>query len=187
MPTTTESVPDQASSGPLRTLPFFLTACTISTLALLPAILAQRGVLAGPSERYMALAPFAVFSPMLAAMLVSRFEPGGRGVRAVFRPLRDWKVSPLWYVIAFAIYPLSFVLGVAVYKLAGGSGDVRWLYPPDNPERIAAMIMIPIGEEIGWRGFALPRLQRRFGPFKASLLLGLGWGLWHIPMFLAAG
>jgi membrane protease YdiL (CAAX protease family) len=164
--------------------PFFLGAWTISTLALLPAILAQRGIIAGSPERWMGLAPFAVFSPTIAAMLVSRFE--GRGIRAVFRPLRDWRARPVWYLIAFLITPLAFCLGVAVYKLAGGHGQVEWLYPPRTPDRIAALILVPIGEEIGWRGFALPRLQRRFGPLKASVLMGLGWGLWHIPMFLVA-
>ena len=173
--------------GPLNTLPFFLTAWTISTLALLPILLAQRGVIAGPAERFIGLTLFAVFSPMLAAMLVSRFERGGQGIGAVLRPLRDWRVSPMWYAIAFLISPLAFFLGVAVYKLTGGSGDVKWFYPPQTPDRIAAMIMIPIGEEIGWRGFALPRLQRRYGPLNASLTLALGWGLWHIPMFLFAG
>jgi membrane protease YdiL (CAAX protease family) len=188
MSTATESVASNSdSSRPLNTLPFFLTAWSISTLALLPAILAQRGLIAGPAEKFLGLAVFAVFSPMLAAMLVSRLEAGGRGIRAVFRPLRDWSVGPGWYLLAFVISPLAFFLGVAVYKLAGGSGDVRWFYPPQTPEAIAAMFMIPIGEEIGWRGFALPRMQQRFGPLKASLLMGLGWGLWHIPMFLIAG
>jgi membrane protease YdiL (CAAX protease family) len=169
----------------LTTLPFFLTAWTLSALALLPANLARYGVIAGPPERFAGLAVFAVFSPMLAAMLVSRFETGG--VRSVFRPLRDWRIGPMWYAIAFVIYPLAFFLGVAAYKAAGGGGDVRWFYPPQTPDRIAAMLMVPIGEELGWRGFALPRLQSRFGPLPASLLMGLGWGLWHVPMFLFAG
>jgi membrane protease YdiL (CAAX protease family) len=182
-----EPARDSAVSGSLNTLPFFLAAWTISTLALLPTIVAQRGIIAGPAERFVGLAPFAVFSPMLAAMLVSRFEAGGSGIRAVFRPLRDWSVRPAWYLLAFLSFPLTFFLGVAVYKLTGGSGEVQWFYPPQTPDRIAAMLMIPIGEEVGWRGFALPRLQQRYGPLKASLLLGLGWGLWHLPMFLMAG
>jgi membrane protease YdiL (CAAX protease family) len=173
--------------GPTRTLPFFLAAFGISALALLPTILAQRGIIPGPNDRYMALAPFAVFSPTLAAMLISRFEPGGRGIRAVFRPLREWSVSPAWYVVALLLCPVLFCVAVAVYKLAGGSGDVNWFYPPRGPEQFAALFMIPLGEEIGWRGFALPRMQRRFDPLTASLLLGVGWAFWHIPMFLMAG
>src|SRR6185369_10942642 len=110
----------------------------------------------------MVLAPIAVFSPTLAAMLVSRVE--AQGIGAVFRPLRDWRVGPAWYLIAFVLFPLAFTVGVAVYKLAGGHGDVEFFYPPRTPDRILALFMLPLGEEIGWRGFALPRLQRRFGP-----------------------
>jgi membrane protease YdiL (CAAX protease family) len=174
-------------SRPDGAWPFFVVAWTITTLALLPAILAQHQVITGPSERYLALAPFAVFSPMLAAMLVSRLEPRGEGVRAVFRPLRSVRAPISWYALAFVVSPLLFFLGVAAYKLAGGSGDVAWFYPPRTADRIAAMILVPIGEEIGWRGFALPRMQRRHGPLRASVLMGCGWGLWHVPMFLANG
>jgi membrane protease YdiL (CAAX protease family) len=79
------------------------------------------------------------------------------------------------------------VAGRAVYSLFGGGNAGPWLYPPASAERIAAMIFFSVGEEIGWRGFALPRLQERYGPLIASLILGFVWGLWHIPMFLIAG
>ncbi len=52
---------------------------------------------------------------------------------------------------------------------------------------IAGMVIAaPLGEELGWRGFALPRLQEQYGPLRGSLLLGLLWGLWHLPLFLTA-
>jgi membrane protease YdiL (CAAX protease family) len=64
----------------------------------------------------------------------------------------------------------------------------------DNPIRLFVMYAInfviiwfgggPLGEEIGWRGFALPRLQPRYGPLRGTLLLGLLWCLWHLPQFL---
>lgn len=186
-PTGAEGTSVSDGEGSMRTLPFFLAAFGISALALLPTLLAQRGVIPGPSDRYLVLTPFVVFSPTLAAMLVSRFEPGGRGIRTVFRPLLEWSVSPVWYVVALLLCPLLFILAVAVYKLAGGSGDVHWFYLPNTPARFAALFLIPLGEEIGWRGFALPRMQRRFDPLTASLLLGLGWAFWHIPMFLMSG
>jgi membrane protease YdiL (CAAX protease family) len=169
------------------TLAFFGIAWALCAASLAPAILAQLGVLPGPAEAYMALAPIAVASPTLAAMLVSRFEPGGAGALAVFRGLRDRSADPLWYAIAFLITPLALVAGVAVYRACGGAGEVAWFYPPLTPDRIAALFIVPLAEEIGWRGFALPRLNARYGLLPASLVLGLGWGVWHLPMFLAVG
>jgi uncharacterized protein len=170
-----------------RTLPFFVTAWSISALALLPALLARAGWLPGPPEKYMGLALFAVFSPTIAAMLVARFERGGAGALSVFRPLRAsaWRVGPIWYVVALGMVGVAFFAGMVVYRLAGGSGPLA--YVPHDAQHIAAMIMVPIGEEIGWRGFALPRLNARHGRIDASLILGAGWAVWHIPMFLLQG
>ena len=61
-----------------------------------------------------------------------------------------------------------------------GGHPAQWLYPPTTPEQIAALVVFPLGEEFGWRGFAQPRLVRRYGPVKGSLVVGAGWGLWHL-------
>ncbi len=176
-----------AAVPPTRTLPFFVTAWSITTLALLPALIALGGGLPGPPEKYMVLAPLAIFGPTLAAMLVARFERGGAGALSVFRPLRAsaWRVSPIWYLVALGIVGVPFLAGMVVYRLAGWTGPL--VYLPSDPQHIAAMIVVPIGEEIGWRGFALPRLNARYGLTRASLLLGVGWALWHIPLFLLQG
>ena len=172
-----------------RTLPFFLIALGLAWVSLLPNILARQGLLPGPPEQYLAFAPLAVLSPLLAAMLVSRFEPGGAGALAALRPLRDWRRVPAWwwYVIALWISPALLSGGVAIYKLAGGTEAIAYFSPPDTTERILAMFFIPLGEETGWRGFALPRLQQRYSRLGASVLVGIGWAIWHIPLFLATG
>ena len=76
---------------------------------------------------------------------------------------------------------------MAVYALFASRDAGPWLYPPRNTQQVLALLLIPLGEELGWRGFALPRLQARFGALRASLVLGVAWALWHFPVFLLAG
>jgi membrane protease YdiL (CAAX protease family) len=175
-----------SSEATSSTALFFAAALGISWLSLLAPVLARLGVIPGPAERIMAAAPLAVFSPMLAAILAARLEPGGAGVRALFRSVRTWRVSFVWYLVALLLPGSCLLAGVAVYGLLGGSGDVRWFYPPDQAQYVVAAFLLPLGEEFGWRGFALPRLQKRMGALKASLVLGVLWGAWHIPMFVAS-
>ena len=169
------------------TVLFFVAALGITWLLQLPAVLAQRGVIAGPVERFMLPAALGTFSPLIAAVLVSRFESGGAGVRALFRRLRTRGVGAVWYLVALGLFAAIYVAGTAVYRLFGGGDAGRWLYLPENGQHVAAMIMIPILEETGWRGFALPRLQRRYSALAASLLLGVAWALWHTMMFVLQG
>ena len=170
-----------------RTLPFFLVALGITWLFQLPAVLALRGIIPGPMDRFMLPAVLGGFGPLLAALLVSRFESGGPGVGVLLARLRIWRVNPAWYVVVLGIFAAIYAAGALVYTLLGSSVGGHGLYLPENSQQVAAMIVVPIAEEPGWRGFALPRLQQRYGALKASLLLGIVWGAWHTTMFILQG
>jgi membrane protease YdiL (CAAX protease family) len=102
-----------------------------------------------------------------------------RCVRAAV-PLRWWAVAltfPMGYqAVAFAVHGL----------LAGGVGEVRPFAIADywSSAGLALFLTGPLGEEAGWRGFLLPRVLERHSPLGASLLVGLIWAVWHVPVFL---
>lgn len=77
--------------------------------------------------------------------------------------------------------------GIGEEHLVAGVDAGPWLYPPRDAQRIAALFLIPFAEEIGWRGYAFPRMAARFGTLGASLVLGVVWALWHVPMLMIAG
>lgn len=181
-----ETVGLEPATRPRHVLPFFLAVFAITWALQLPAALAALGVIAGPPERLLPLAGLGIFGPALAAILVALFEPGPRRVRALLRPLGTWRVGAIWYVVALCLPGAILTAGLAAYSLATGH-DVPWTYFPRDAQHVAAMFIAPLAEEIGWRGFALPRLQRRFGAVVASVILGVVWAVWHVPMFLAAG
>jgi uncharacterized protein len=92
-----------------------------------------------------------------------------------------------WYLFALIGIPLIVVLSVIV--LPGALASFQGLAPLDPLSLLGLFVSIfflggPVGEEPGWRGFALPRLQVLHGPLVGSLILGVLWGLWHLPLFL---
>jgi membrane protease YdiL (CAAX protease family) len=165
---------------------FFALAFGITWLVQAPAVLARFGVIPGPPEQYMNLAGLGLFGPAIAALIAARLEPGGAGTRAFFRSIWQWRVHPIWYLVALALPAAGYVLVRGAYGLVAPDAG-PWLYPPADAQRVAALIVAPIGEEIGWRGFALPRLQQRFGRLGAATLLGALWGAWHLMMYLMVG
>lgn len=98
----------------------------------------------------------------------------------------DARRPPLWLLctVALAFNPLAHLLGSGVLLLFGQYTAQHVLYPPLAPEQIAIAIVAPLGEEFGFRGYALPRLQSRWSPLAASLCIGVAWALWHIPTLL---
>lgn len=175
----------RSTLGCLRSVALFFAAAFALTWTLqLPAVLAQRAVLEIAPEPLMPLVVVGVFGPALAAMLVRAREAGRAGMRELFRPLRAFRADPRWYVVALVHPGLLLALGMAAWLALGGEGSL--VYLPDPPARIVAAILIALGEEVGWRGFALPRLTKLVGPIGASLVIGPLWALWHVPMFLGA-
>jgi membrane protease YdiL (CAAX protease family) len=162
---------------------YFSLAFAITWCLDLPALLAAWGVLEGPPDRFMNLVGLGAFGPMLAAMIVARVERSG--VKSLVSPLLTWRVDAKWYLAALVLPGGIFVVAAALYNALGHHEPL--FYPPNNAAYAAAAIVFPIGEEIGWRGFALPRLLEKMGALRASVVVGVLWTLWHIPMLTLQG
>ena len=128
------------------------------------------------------------FAPALMALVVTARDEGRRGLGVLLRPVIRWRVSWRWYLFAVGYLP-ALKLGVAlIYRIMTGVWP-RFGTDPWYIIVLAIIISAPVqaGEEIGWRGYALPRLASRFGFARASLLLGLIWACWHLPLFFLPG
>jgi membrane protease YdiL (CAAX protease family) len=130
----------------------------------------------------------AAFSASLAGVILVAIVSGKGGLREMFRRLLIWRVGIGWWVFAlFAVAPMYLGGMVLGYLLIGSSLDLS--HVPPLYMFIPAFIMkffldAGLGEELGWRGFLLPRLQARYNALVASIIVGIVWGLWHLPFFL---
>ena len=127
----------------------------------------------------------AVWSPAFAAFAIVAYHCGIRGLRSFLSRLLLWRCPAAWYAYLLVGFPLVFVAGSAVK----GTLLAEPLPFDGIAQLLAAMaFMLVLGpmEEFGWRGVALPLLQRRLAPIWAALVLGLVWGIWHLPAFFLA-
>jgi CAAX protease family protein len=124
------------------------------------------------------------FAPSLVALYVTARDEGATGVRVLLGRVLQWRVDARWYLFA-AGFMAAIKLAVAlIHRVADGAWP-RFGTEPWYAIVLAIAFSTPFqaGEEIGWRGYALPRLAGRFGLVRASLLLGLIWSCWHLPQF----
>ena len=99
----------------------------------------------------------------------------------------DWRVHPKWYVAAIGIPAAVALASAAVVDLLGGPVDFGTFSPHLLTLAFGIVLGTFIGggqEEIGWRGFAQPELQQRYGGLLAAIVIGVLWGLWHLPLFI---
>lgn len=125
--------------------------------------------------------------PTVAALTMTGVLEGWPGIRRLLGRLLLWRVGPVWYLIVLLGVPLIFILGTVFLPGAAASFDPltpdAWL---KYPWLFVLIIFVggPLFEEIGWRGFALPRLEPRFGPLAGTIILGLLWAAWHYPQYM---
>lgn len=127
----------------------------------------------------------------LAALVISSIYSSRLGVQNVVAPITRWRVGIIWYLIALGLWPFILLAGNALANALNMTISLAPTWPNHPVSLVISESFIwyflfggPLNEEPGWRGFALPRLQRRFSPLVASLILGILWGLWHVPLHL---
>jgi membrane protease YdiL (CAAX protease family) len=121
---------------------------------------------------------------------------GKKGVRALFHPIHRWRVGIHWYILVL-FYPAAVrLVARAIDIILGQSYEFPFMplltyFGPNYTFMviIALVFALPntLGEELGWRGFALPKLQEKYNALVSSIILGIFWGLWHIPLWIAFG
>ncbi|MFI6509851.1 CPBP family intramembrane glutamic endopeptidase [Streptosporangium sp. NPDC050855] len=172
---------------------FFVLANLMSWIAWIPYILSSTGLgvwdFTFPTRfggsQILGVLPGAYLGPILAAFIVTAVADGREGVRRWARRMTKWRVSWIWYLVTLLGVPAAIILS----GLAVSGGDIR--LPPAIvlvaylPSLMIQMVTTGLAEEPGWRDFALPRMQRRFGPLGGTFILGPLWGLWHLPLFLS--
>jgi hypothetical protein len=168
--------------GVFVALAFALTWGLAALLVLFPAELeAAFGELSYTNPLFI----LAVYSPGIAAVFLVWLRCGFVGLMRFFRRLTLWRMPVAWWVfLAFGV-PAIFYLGAAIKGTAFEPLPFPSWYEL-LPALALALFIGPI-EEFGWRGLAMPLLQRKLAPIWAALVLGVIWAAWHIPAFLLGG
>jgi membrane protease YdiL (CAAX protease family) len=130
-------------------------------------------------------------------MLLLVRERGREGLSTLVRDATARAFGARWWVVTLVLPPALLGAMYAVYRLVGGSHHTTSTVATFSEAGLAALVAVPVmvlvivalayGEEAGWRGYLLPRLQTRWSALTASLLVGVVWFLWHVPLLFLPG
>jgi membrane protease YdiL (CAAX protease family) len=173
---------------------FFTLSFLLTWLAWTPYVLGATGLGLLPvqvpelwgSSQTLGLIPGAFLGPIGSAFLVTALAEGRPGLRRWGARLVRWRVGVRWYAAVLLGVPVGYLATALLLPGAWDAATAPTLglllaYPL---MLLAQLATTGLAEEPGWRDFALPLLQRRFGPLHGTLLLGVLWGAWHLPLFL---
>jgi len=154
---------------------FFVLTYLVTALLWLPAIRSGQPLAVVMQGREALPIVIATVVPSLVAIVLAGVERRWRGIRELLAQAVRWRFGLGWYAVAILLAPLVWAVSLAIGRMLGaGAPEVR------------LDVLIPlaaIGEELGWRGYALPRLQLRMRSLPASLLIGVLWAGWHLPYY----
>ncbi|HEY1869935.1 MAG TPA: type II CAAX endopeptidase family protein [Chitinophagaceae bacterium] len=167
-----------------RSILLFVVLTIVITWSVeIPVALANYGYLTIKIPK--GLQTLSTLAPGIGALLITAFLPGKNGIAKLLKPLFQWRIGLKWYAFIFVTGILLPFLSLLIFSVVSRqpimieSGTSLLFY-------LAILLFFsPLWEEIGWRGFLLPRLQLMYSAFHSSLIIGVIWGLWHLPIILA--
>jgi membrane protease YdiL (CAAX protease family) len=179
-----QSLNGEKMSTTVREHPALSLFVLAAILGSAPIVAVAAGLLPQGSSQLGAL------SASLAGIILAAVEGRKGGVRELLGRFLIWRVGIQWWVFALLFAIIPSVAALYLLRLFGGP-PVDWseLEPLYGvvPMIIILTIVAGVGEEFGWRGFAMPRLQTRYSALVSSIIIGVIWGLWHIPLSLVEG
>ena len=130
------------------------------------------------------------FISALPALIAAWLVPGESGIGPLLRPVLRWRVDARWYLLALVGPTVLFVVAVGIHVVVDGAPATSWLSIPRGADLtflVGALVAGSFGEEVGWRGFALPRLQACYTPLVGSVIVGVIWATWHLWPVITPG
>ena len=126
------------------------------------------------------------FVPSLTAIALTGIKEGKPGLMQLWRRVVQFRIGWRWYLVMVSIVFFGSACQILINNLLGGSFDLS-LFLQQLPSFLPLIIIGPLSEELGWRGYAQTRLQTHLNPMVAGLVVGAVWALWHLPLFLMVG
>jgi membrane protease YdiL (CAAX protease family) len=165
---------------------FFVLSYAIMYVVLFGYILIQPGK---PMVAWSLVWFLSIFSPTYSAVIVSLIIGGLPELKRLLTGFTRWKVGWMWYFAAAFLFLGPFIIALVYIALGHPAEGLQagWTIPLLLGKVFTQLIAGPVSEEAGWRGFALPRLQMKHNALVSSLILGVIWTFWHLPLFFLTG
>jgi membrane protease YdiL (CAAX protease family) len=170
--------------------PHARTSGSLRTFLMLVFVLSAPFWLVGgnklPLSMNLPLSALTAFVPMIAASLLSFRQQGGAGAKDLLKLAFDFKKiqQKSWYLPTLLLAPLLYIVSYVILRLTGSPIPVPTLTFPLAAALFVLFFVSSAGEEVGWMGIAIDPLQNRWGAFRAGLLLGIVWAIWHSIPFV---
>lgn len=167
---------------------FFTTAFIISWILWIAAFIIEYYAINSPISADM-LIRAGSFGPSVSGLILAYKSGGKKEVCALLKSVKNINIKPQWMMFAFLAMPAVSAISCLIYSSIGGDVPQTQFKIWQLPIAFLYIVLFmgPLGEEIGWRGFALGRMLNKFTPFKPAVIIGVIWTIWHLPLFFITG
>jgi len=176
-----------SSTTPVSPVKFFVLTFILSWLIWIPLDLSHFGIVFNIPEAISNLVRLlGVLMPATSALILTGVTGARGATRDLLARIFIWRVDGKWWLAAVAGQPALLVLATLISNLVSASKVIPepMISTSAFIVNVIMLLIATLGEEIGWRGVALPGLQRKFSALKSSLIIGLMWAVWHVPFWL---